>query len=225
MGRRIGGAGGGSERGSRPAARVMAAATAAVVVAAGGGAIGGVGGGAIGSTATGGAQSTIMRNLGAKKVDARNAARRGDSRQAWRRLGLRQGREHLERYASCVGNSVGEVRAFLVRNPCRRLDRLLVIVADADGNTAVVAVSWVELRSRGAARSFRSTSDTYGTGYVKPLAAAVLGQADVRLTGQHYGSRVSGRIVVSAEAEPLTGQFTEEVLDTVAEVAVWAPRR
>lgn len=216
LGRRIGGAGGGSDPGPRKGARVIIAAAAAVSVAAGGGAIGG---GAVGSSAGGSAQSVLARNIGAKKVDARNSVRRGDTKGAWRRMGLRSTKERVERYAECVVHSVGQVRDFLVRNPCRRLDRMLLAVADGDGNVATVAVSWVEFRSRTPARRFRALSDEFGTGYVYPLGGAV------RLTGQHYASRLAGRLAVTAEAEPVAGQFDDSVLDAIAEVAAWYPRR
>lgn len=139
-------------------------------------------------------------------------------------MGLRSVKQHAERYVECVSHSVGEVREFLTRTPCRRLDRMLFAVADGNGNVAVIAVSWVEFRRRNAAHTFREISDTYGTGYVKPLAGAVLAMADVRLTGQHYASRLTGAVTVAAEAEPVTGQFDDVVLDAVAEVATWSPR-
>lgn len=222
MGRRIGGAGGGSDPGTPKSAQVVVAAAAAVAVAAGGG--GAIGGSAVSSSATSAAESALARNLGAKKVNARNAAQRGDTNGAWRRMGLRSVRNHAERYVECVTHSVGEVREFLARTPCRRLDRMLFAVADDSGNIAVIAIAWVELRNRTAARSFRDISDTYGTGYVTPMGGAVLAMADVRLTGQHYASRLTGPVAVTAEAEPVTGRFDDEVLDAIAEVATWAPR-
>lgn len=82
----------------------------------------------------------------------------------------------------------------------------------------------MELRGRTAARRFRDITDTYGTGYVKPMGGAVLAMADVRLTGQHYASRLTGAVTVTAEAEPVTGRFDDEVLDAIAEVATWSPR-
>ncbi len=222
MGRRIGGAGGGSDPGPRKGAQVVVAAAAALTVAAGGG--GAIGGGAAGSSAGSAAESALARNLGAKKADARNAARRGDTSGAWRRMGLRSLRHHAEKYADCVVHSVGEVREFLARTPCRRLDRMLLPVADGSGNVAVVAIAWVEFRGRSAAREYLALSDTHGTGYVTPMGGAVLAIADVRLTGTHYASRRTGAVAVTAEAEPVTGRFDDEVLKAVAEVATWIPR-
>jgi hypothetical protein len=198
----------------------VATATAIAIVAGGG-----VTGGALGSSAGGAAQSTLARNLGAKKADAKNTARRGDTRNAWRRMGLRQLREHAEQYAECVTRSTGQVQQFLIRTPCRRLDRMLIALVDASGNTALIAISWVEFRGRAAARNYRGVSDVYGTGYIRPIAGAVLAMTDIELTGQHYESRLVGRVAVTAEAEPATGQFDDRVLDAIAEVATWIPRR
>ncbi len=221
MGRRIGGAGGGSDPGSGKSGQVVVAAAAALAVAAGGGGV--IGGGA-GSSAGTAAESALARNLGTKKADAKNAARRGDTSGAWQRMGLRALKQHAERYAECVAHSVGQVQEFLARTPCRRLDRMLFAVTDGNGNVAVIAVSWVEFRGRTAARGLLDISDTWGTGYVEPVAGAALAMADFRLTGQHYASRLSGAVVVAAEAEPATGQFDDEVLDAIAEVAIWSPR-
>lgn len=222
MGRRIGGAGGGSDPGPRKGAQVVVAAAAALTVAAGGG--GAIGGGAAGSSAGSAAESALARNLGAKKADARKAARRGDTDGAWRRMGLRSLRHHAERYAECVIHSVGEVREFLARTPCRRLDRMLLPVADGSGNVAVIALAWVEFRGRSAARTYLDISDTYGTGYIAPMGGAVLAMADVRLTGTHYDSDMTGAVAATAEAEPVTGRFDDEVLDAIAAVAAVIPR-
>ncbi|OLF19351.1 hypothetical protein BU204_02850 [Actinophytocola xanthii] len=192
------------------------AAVAAIVIFGGGGGV--VGGGALGSSAGGAAQSTLARNLGAKKADAKSAARRGDTRSAWQRMGLRQLRERAERYGECVTHSTGQVQRFLASTPCRRLDRLLVVLGDGSGNVAVVAVAWVEFRGRAAAGRYLGISDDFGTGYVRPIGG-------VELTGQHYDSRVAGAVAVTAEAEPATGLFDDRVLDAIAEVAAWIPRR
>jgi hypothetical protein len=196
----------------------LVAAAAAIAVAAGGG--GAIGGGAAGTAA----ESALARNLGVKKADAKNSARRGDTNGAWQRMGLRSLKQRAERYTECVAHSVGEVQEFLARTPCRRLDRMLFVVTDGSENVAVIAVSWVEFRGRSAARGLLDISDTWGTGYVKPMGGAALDLADVRLTGQHYASRLGGAVVVAAEAEPIIGAFDDEVLDAVAEVAIWSPR-
>jgi hypothetical protein len=222
VGRRIGGAGGGSDPGPRKGATLVVAAGAAVAVAAGGGGV--IGGGAASTSVGSTAESVLARTLNAKKSDGMRAARRGDIDTAWLRMGLRGGRKALRTYANCVAHSVGQVRDFLVRTPCRRLDRMLLTAADGSGNTFVVAISWVEFHGRAAAREFQDLCDTYGTGYVTPLGGAVLAMADVRLTGQHYASRRRGAVTTTVEAEPVTGLPDDAALDIVAEVASWLPR-
>lgn len=210
-----------SSPGTGKAGTAVAAAGVVLAMLAGGGV---VGGGAVGSSAGGAAQTTATRNLAAKKADAKNAARRGDTRKVWQRMGLRSLRERAERYTECVTLSTGQVQRFLVRTPCRRLDRVLLVLADENGKVAVVAIAWVEFRGRTDAGRYRRLSDEYGTGYVRPIAGAVLAVADVELTGRHYASRPASSAVVTAEAEPVTGRFDDQVLDAIAEVATWLPR-
>ena len=222
MGRRIGGAGGGSDPGPKKGAGVVVAVGAAIAVAASGGAIGG---GAATSSVGSAAESALTRDLGAKKLNGTKAAQRGDIDGAWLRMGMRGLKRAARTHLECVVHSVGQVRGFLAGTPCKRLDRILLTVGDSAGNTLVIAISWVEFRNRSATREFLDLCDTDGTGYVTPLGGAVLAMADVELTGQHYSSRRTGTIAIIAEAEPVTGQFDDAVLDAVAEVASWLPRQ
>jgi hypothetical protein len=104
------------------------------------------------------------------------------------------------------------------------LDRALFAAVDEQGDLVVVSVAWVGFRTRGDARRFKEVVDVWGTGNVSPLGGAVLGLADVRLTGQHYDSRRAGAVTVVAEAEPVSGSFSDDLLDGMAEVAVLLPR-
>jgi len=63
------------------------------------------------------AESALARNLGAKKADAKNSARRGDTGGAWPRMGLGALKQRAERYTECVAHSVGQVQEFLARTP------------------------------------------------------------------------------------------------------------
>ncbi len=56
-------------------------------------------------------------------------------------------------------NSYGQVRDFFLRNPCKSLDRTLFTLADPDGNTFVVSVSWVRMRQRGDVRRLEDLID------------------------------------------------------------------
>ena len=222
MARRIGGAGGGSDKGSGASSRIVAGAVVAIAVAYGGGAVGtGVTAGSSGGTV---ADSAAGRNFAARKANGKRAARSGNADEAWRRMGLRGVKRTFEQELNCVINSFGRVREFFVRTPCTSLDRVLFAVVDEGGNLVVVTVAWVGFRARGDARRFKELDDTDGTGNVSPLGGSLLGLADVRFTGQHYQSRRSGTTVVIAEAEPAGGAVAEEVLDGIAEVAVWLPR-
>ncbi|AHH99874.1 hypothetical protein [Kutzneria albida] len=218
--RRIGGAGGGSDPGP---GKSGGAAVAAVVLA---GAMAAAGGGAT----LGGASSTVSsidsatgRNLNAKKADAKSSARRGDAEDAWRRLSMRTIKKVLKEELACVTHSFGQVRDFFVRTPCRALDEAVFAIGD-EGSAVIVSVAWVGFRNSEHARDFQRVIDVYGTGDVTPLGGAVLGMADVHFTGQHYQSRRENSTVVIAEAEALTGHVDNDVLDTVAEVAVLLPR-
>lgn len=57
-----------------------------------------------------------------------------------------------------------------------------------------------------------------------PLGGTLLGMADIRFTGQHYHSRSDRNTVVVAEAEPVSGQLTDETLDAFADIVVLLPR-
>lgn len=47
--------------------------------------------------------------------------------------------------------------------------------------------------------------------------------AGVRFTGQYYGSRRSGSLVVIAESAPERGQPDPDLMDATAEVAAYFP--
>jgi hypothetical protein len=212
--RRIGGAGGGS--GS--SGKVVVAGVLALGLASGG-ALGG------GGASVGGAVDSVAgQNLGVKKANGRESARKGDRDDALRRMGMRRLKETTKQDLECVVNSFGQVREFFVRTPCRSLDRLLFGFTDDAGNVAVVSVAWVRMRSVAQSRKFQALDDEYGTGNVTPLGGALLDLADIRFTGQHYASRRDGDTVVIAEAEPATGWLPDDLLDAVAEVSVLFPR-
>jgi hypothetical protein len=61
--------------------------------------------------------------------------------------------------------------------------------------------------------------DTYGSGDVTPFATEALGLVGFHFTGKHYKSRQDGSLVVIAEADPLRGQPSNNLLREVATVA------
>jgi hypothetical protein len=222
MSRRIGGAGGGSDKGSGTSGQILVGAVAAMVIASAGGGIGaGAGAGSSGGTV---AESVTSRNMAARKANGKRAASRGDAVGAFTRLGLRGTRKAVRQHLECVTHSFGQIRQFFIHTPCTSLDRALFAAVDEQGTPIVVSVAWVGFRTRGDARRFKDLDDVHGTGNVSPLAGSLLGIADVRFTGQHYQSRRTGTVTVIAEAEPVGGAVADEVLDGIAEVAVLLPR-
>lgn len=222
MGRRIGGPGGGSDKGS--SGHVIVGTVAAIAIASAGGGVGAGIGAVSGSSAGTVAESAAARNVVARKANGKRAASRGNADDAWRRMGLRGARKKLRQDLNCVVNSFGQIREFFLRTPCRSLDRALFAIDDGRGNLVVVSVAWVGFRTRAQARRFKDLDDKYGTGNVSPLAGALLDLAEIRFTGQHYRSRQAGHTTVIAEAEPADGGVEDAVLDAVAEVAVMLPK-
>lgn len=101
---------------------------------------------------------------------------------------------------------------------------MTVPLSDAGGNTIVLAVSWVRMPSESDAARLKLLVDVHGTGNVAPLGMQVLRQQGVVFTGHHYGSDRDGRVAVIAEAEPLHGQPSDDLLNGVAEIGAALPR-
>ncbi|SDG90848.1 hypothetical protein SAMN05216553_11358 [Lentzea fradiae] len=213
MGRRIGGAGGGSDPAGKSGA-VVAAGVLAVSLAAGGGMF--VSGGA--------ATDPAGVNLNKARYEGRKSARKGDADGAWRQLNMRTLKHTARQAAECITHSFGQVQVHFTRNPCTSLDRSLFVIGDDNGAVAVVSVVWVGFRTRRDAREFKELIDVHGTGDVRPLATPLLDLADIRFTGLHYQSRPDGNTVVIAETEPTSGRASGEMLDVMADVASWLPR-
>ncbi|MCO1581808.1 hypothetical protein M8C13_39275 [Crossiella sp. SN42] len=226
MGRRIGGAGGGSDPAGKGGA-VVVAAVAVVALAGAAGAGGGLGlggaGGAGGGSGGGAANSAASRNISARKSEGKKSAKSGKAEQAWQRLGTRQLRKEVRTAAECLSHSFGRVREFFAHTPCKSLDRALFSIGDGEGNVVVVSVVWVRFRSRGQAEDFRRLSDVHGSGDITPLAAELLELRDIRFTGRNYDAQPNGNAVVIAETETAAGSLSAEALDAVAEVAAQLP--
>ncbi|MGH3389459.1 MAG: hypothetical protein ACRDOO_11350 [Actinomadura sp.] len=163
------------------------------------------------------------RIFNAGKVDAKRAARKGNSDRAWRRIGMRRLKQKAQRNLRCARVTFGEVQRSLIRNPCTSLDRMLFAIADRRGNTALVSVAWVRFRTSGNRRRFQKVIDVYGTGDIKPMAAGLLGMDGIRFTGRYYHSIPKRTRLTVAEAEAITGTFDPKVLDGFAEIAAELP--
>ncbi|ASO21457.1 hypothetical protein FHR81_003098 [Actinoalloteichus hoggarensis] len=235
MNRRIGGPGGGSDKGSRMSGVVTAACVMALGTAAAGGVTLGGGGGAVlsgtgtlgGTGVTGGSGSSggssLSGSLRVRTNQAKGSARRGDAGDAWKRLGTRVRRQAARRESDCVGAAFGQVRTFLLHTPCRSLDRMLFAL-DGVGGTILVSVAWVEFSERGSAREFTGVIDVHGSGDIRPLGAGLLDMADVSFSADHYRSRSLGTTVTIAETEAVGGRVDAALLQAAADVAAELPR-
>lgn len=234
--RRIGGAGGGSDPGpgKGSAGGIVVAGTLAIALASGSGGMGAVSSGTAGSVAGESAvsgpagpagQNVASRIAKKRKVDAKRSVRRGRVDEAWQRVGVRRLRQSNKVSGiDCVAHSFGKVRKFLLRMPCKSLDRILYVVGDERGNSAVVSVAWVEFRNRGSVWKFQRLEDRHGTGDIKPLGGFLLGIRDIEFTGHHYDAEPRGNTLAIAEAETLSGTYSADDLDTITEVAALIPR-
>ena len=217
--RRIGGAGGGSDKAGGGLAVVGVAVVA--LGALGAGATGAVGSGA---SAGSGPGVSAGESVSVRKAESKRSARKGDSEAAWRRMGVRELKRVSKQEVECVSASHDQVQEFFLRTPCTSLDRVLLAVGDGEGNSAVVSVAWVGFRKSGDVAGFKAVIDRQGSGDVRPLATPLLGLADIRFSGHNYGSETNGKGITIAEAETATGTVAPDVLDALAEVAALLPR-
>jgi hypothetical protein len=196
-------------------ATTVATVAALGMMSAGGGA--GAGGGAAS------VESAAGQSVRSNMAKSKNSAKKGKQDDAWRDMGLKRVKQVAKQAVICAVNSYGDVRRFFEQTPCRSLDRMLFALGDGQGSTVVVSVAWVTMPSAGSAEQLRTLADTDGTGNVSPLAGALVDAAGIRFTGHHYDSRRGGKLVVIAEAEPLSGTPGADFLNGVAEVAVEFP--
>jgi hypothetical protein len=78
--------------------------------------------------------------------------------------------------------------------------------------------------SHSHADAFERVETVQGSGDITPLAGALLDLADVHFTGHNYEARRDGATMVIAETESAAGHVGSDVLDALAEIAVWLPK-
>jgi hypothetical protein len=178
--------------------------------------------GSVGSSA--GADSSLAGQNLKGKTSSKEAARKGQSDEAWKRLGLKAAKKFIKRELTCGPYSFGQVRQFFLRNPCNSLDRMLLAIGDTKGNIVVVSVVWVRMPRTDDANRLKRLIDIDGSGDISPLAGAVLKLEGVHFAGDHYKSRQAGPLVVIAEATSGGGQPADSVMDDVADVAAEFPK-
>jgi hypothetical protein len=132
---------------------------------------------------------------------------------------LKEIKQKIKDDLQCAVQSYGQVLRFFLRNPCEKLDQLLFVVVDRQGDSIVGSVAWIQFSSDSTATQFLELEDTYGSGDVTPFATEALGLAGFHFTGKHYKSRQDGSLVVIAEADPLCGRASNNLLLEVATVA------
>jgi hypothetical protein len=176
------------------------------------------------ATSSSGSGQVVTNSYAARLTASKDAARRGDIAAAARQMGMTAGPRGQRHNVNCAAFATGQVRQFLLRNPCRGMDRLLFTIRDARGGTIAVAVAWVDFATPALATAFRRLDDTPGTGQINPLPGSVAGIPNVHLTGRHHRSRQVGATAVAGDAEPVAaGQQTDALLDEIAGIAVLLP--
>lgn len=149
-GRRIGGAGGGSDPGKLGAGGVIVAVGLAAVLGVGGTtALGGSG-------ASGGAASTSSGGRSASRSSDQ------DSQAAVARLngrGVRATVHLTDDGTDCAANSYGAVREFFEQHPCTALYRSILQVRDREGDVVLVAIASVEMPDDDQADDLKSLLD------------------------------------------------------------------
>jgi hypothetical protein len=173
--------------------------------------------------ATGSGQ-VVATTFASRVAASQAAARQGDIAGAARALGMTAGPSGKRHNVNCAAFATGQVRQYLLRTPCRSMDRLLFTIRDARGGTIAVAVAWVDFPSAAQAEQFRLIDAKPGTGQINPLPGSVAGIPNVHLTGRHHRSDRVGTTAVSGDAEPVVaGQQSDGLLDAIAGIAVLLP--
>lgn len=228
-GRRVKLDGGGKKKGGG----VVVAAAAAVAIAAGGSgaAVGGLAGSSsgAGSVFADNAAADVVdglpgRTLSQRTAKARESAKKGNRKESWSRMKMKELRHRFEHEAECLSAATGKVREFLARTPCTSLDRMLLAVGDGHGNAAVVSVVRVGFKSAKQRNGFQEVETVQGSGDVRPLEISLaLGITGVSFTGLNYRDRRDKNALVVAEADTAAGHLDGATLKALADVAQFLP--
>lgn len=186
--RKIGGPGGGSEKGSGGAGTFLIAGALAVVLAAGGTSVIGAG-----SSVSGSARSqSKVNSQRSTAAEARIVAR-----------GVQVRARITDDSDDCADHAYGQVQEFLRENPCVGMHRALFELRDAKGDVVLIAVSWVDMGDESTARELHRLVDGSGTGNITELSRERGRYRSVRFTGDIYESRREGTVVSNAQAQPV----------------------
>jgi hypothetical protein len=193
MARRIGGRGGGSDKGSG----VGTVVAAAMVIALGAGGAAGIGVSTGGFGASGSGASSASQG-------ARATSRSSDSARI--RLSARNVRVNIhvsDDSDDCVSHSSDDIQEFFRTHPCVAMYRALFEIRDSEGNIALVAAAWVEMADASSARELVRLLDIEFTGNITELSEERGRYRDIRWGGDAYKSVHDGAVVITAQAEPV----------------------
>jgi hypothetical protein len=180
----------------------------------------GAGGATAGGVISAGA-GVSARSTTATRGDTRISSR--DSAAAEARLaarGVRVTARATDDASDCVAHSYGQVQDFFRRHPCSALVRAQLELQDRRGDVVLVPIAWVEMPTADEAGALKTLLDGSGTGNITELSREQGRYRSVRYTGSAYASRLDGRIVVNAQAEPVARGWTGLALSTVVSNAI-----
>lgn len=192
------------------------ATVAAVVVAASGG--------GLSATSLGEAgESALSDSIQTQSKKAEKSARKGDYKRAWRQMRVREIKKNIRKDLTCSLNSFGKVQQFFIEHPCRKLDRAVLVIGDGRGDTSLVSIAWVRMRSQRSAKELKNLDNKSGSGDISTAGSTLLQTKGVKFTGEHYAGRLKGPQFVRAEAVPLTGSMNSHLLDAIANISSFLP--
>lgn len=172
----------------------------------------------------GGFTGQASGSLQVKSGNAKSEAKSGRRAKAWEKLGWRELRDKAETAASCAAGSYGQVREFFLKHPCKGVQRLTVAVADGEGGTVAVSISWVGMYRSDTARQLEELLTRDGTGSITPKTAAAVGYPGAKFDGQYFQADVDGARVAVAEATVADGRPDPETVRLAKDVAVLLPK-
>jgi len=210
LARRIGGKGGGSDKGTGGGTSLAIALGIALLASAGGAT-------AIGNATSASGASVATSGSSGTRSGSRVSAKNSDAAQARIvRQGVRLSAKVTDDSADCVTNSYGQLQDFFRRSPCTALHRAYFELRDQQSDAAIVAVSWVEMPDESSAQALKQLMDTSGTGNVTELSREQGRYRTVRYTGDAYASRRDGPVVINAQAEPVARGWSGLALTSIA---------
>jgi hypothetical protein len=181
-----------------------------------------VGAGVEGAGVATGSGASAIAEAGAPRLSLPARTARGKQRttSTQTRLAVRGVRADLQNEqdsGSCADDARGEVQDFLATHPCESVYRALYEVRRGDV-AALVAVAWIEMVEPDDATELKALVDRPGTGNVDQLPPP-RGQSVVDVGEPAYASRQDGRLVTTAEVEPVAVTPEQRVLEEIADEA------